>query len=136
MEKILSFIVNTKNEKLLLLHGNDTDPQFHKSFWYVVTGAVEPEDNSLIDTVRREIKEETNLDIKKVIDLDWFFEYESLGQHCIEHVFISYVENDSIILNEENYEYKWCLYNEFIKNIKWFYDKSELTKRIRKYINI
>ena len=46
MEKILSFIVNN-NKELLLLHGNNNDPQFHESFWYVITGSREIEDNDL-----------------------------------------------------------------------------------------
>ena len=46
MKKILSFIINEKNEFLLLL-GSDKDPQFNKSFWYVVTGGCENEDLNL-----------------------------------------------------------------------------------------
>lgn len=40
MNKILTFIVNEFNE-LLLLKGSPKDPQFNKSFWYVVTGGYE-----------------------------------------------------------------------------------------------
>ena len=36
MDKILTFIVNEYNE-ILLLKGSENDPQFKKSFWYVVT---------------------------------------------------------------------------------------------------
>lgn len=53
MEKILTFII--KENKLLLLKGSPRDPQFHKSFWYVVTGACEHFDKSLEDTVKREV---------------------------------------------------------------------------------
>ena len=87
MEKILTFIV--KDHKLLLLLGRDNDPQFHKSFWYVVTGGCEMEDRSLKDSVVREVREETSLDLINIIDLDWTFQYESLGETCIEHAFIS-----------------------------------------------
>lgn len=65
MEKIFTFIINEKNELLLLL-GSDKDPQFHKSFWYVVTGGCEEYDKTKEDTVIREVKEETNLDIKNI----------------------------------------------------------------------
>ena len=91
MDKIFTFVVNKEN-KLLLLQGNPNDPQFHKSFWYVVTGGKEDIDNSLEDTVRREVKEETNLDVIKTIYLNWIFEYHSLGEFCIEYVYISWVE--------------------------------------------
>lgn len=133
MEKILSFII--KDNKLLLLLGSDKDPQFHESFWYVVTGGVEKQDKNLYDTVKREIKEETNLDIKKIIDLKLTFKYKSLNKDCIEHAFVSYVDNNEIILNEENLDYKWCALDEFIEKVKWYYDKEELNELLKKYIN-
>lgn len=36
MKKICTFVINEEN-KILLLLGSDKDPQFHRSFWYVVT---------------------------------------------------------------------------------------------------
>lgn len=125
-EKILTFIVN--KDKFLLLKGSDKDPQFHKSFWYTVTGSVEKTDNSLEDAVKREVKEETNLEIKKIKKIPLVFEYESLGKNCVEHAFISYVQDGSVILNEENIDYKWCNIDEFVKLIKWYDDKKKLLK--------
>ena len=55
MDKILTFIVNEHNQ-ILLLKGNKNDPQFKKSFWYVVTGACEEYDLNREETVKREIK--------------------------------------------------------------------------------
>ncbi len=130
VEKILTFIVN--EDKFLLLKGSDKDPQFHESFWYTVTGSVEKEDNSLEDAVKREVKEETNLEISRIEKLPLIFEYESLGKKCVEHGFISYVLDDKVILNEENIDYKWCNIHEFIKLIKWYYDKDELGKILEK----
>lgn len=72
MEKILTFII--RKNKLLLLLGSDTDPQFKESFWYVITGGVENEDINLYETVKREVKEETNLNLSKIIDLNLTFE--------------------------------------------------------------
>ena len=132
MEKILTFIV--KEHKLLLLLGSDSDPQFHKSFWYTVTGGYEKEDVSLKDCVVREVKEETGLNLTNIIDLQWTFQYESLGESCIEHAFISYANEDNVQLNEENIDYKWCELNEFINLIYWHYDKKELKEKIEKYI--
>ena len=106
MEKILTFIV--KDKKLLLLLGSDQDPQYHKSFWFVVTGGCEKEDNTLEDAVKREVFEETGLGLTKIINLDWTFEYESLGKNCVEHAFVSFTDNDNVVLNEESIDYKWC----------------------------
>lgn len=132
MEKILTFIV--KDKKLLLLLGSDKDPQFHKSFWYVVTGGCEPKDVSLEDTVRREVLEETGLDLIKIINLDWVFEYESLGEHCIEHAFISFTNTEKIELNEESIDYKWCDIDEFINLIEWYGDRNELKQMLIKFM--
>ena len=132
MEKILTFII--KDKKLLLLLGSDQDPQFHKSFWYVVTGGCEKEDKSLEDTVKREVFEETGLTVTKIIDLDWTFEYESLGEQCVEHAFVSFADNDIIKLNEESIDYKWCDIEEFVKLIEWYGDKQELKERLIKFL--
>lgn len=133
MDKILTFVI--RNNKLLLLLGSDKDPQFKEFFWYVITGGVENQDKNLYDTVRREVKEETNLNLDKIIDLNLSFEYESLGKNCIEHAFISYADNSEIILNEESIDYKWCSLNEFMDLIKWYYDKNELKELLKNYIN-
>lgn len=133
IQKILTFIV--KDNKFLLLKGSDEDPQFHESFWYVVTGSVEKEDKCLEDTVRRELKEETNLDLIKISKLPLIFEYESLGKTCVEHAFISYVKEDNIILNEESIDYKWCDIDEFIKLIKWYDNKDKLYKILNENID-
>lgn len=53
MDKILTFIVNEYNE-ILLLKGSQNDPQFKKSFWYVVTGGCEKYDLDKEETVKRE----------------------------------------------------------------------------------
>lgn len=134
MNKILSFIINKNNNNLLLLKGSDKDPQFHESFWYVVTGGCEDVDNSFFDTVKREVFEETGLEVKKIIDLDWVFEYESLGQLCIEYAYISYVDSDKVILNEESIDFNWCNLDEFIDKIHWFGEKDELREKLSKYI--
>lgn len=133
VQKILTFIVH--NNKFLLLKGSDEDPQFHESFWYVVTGGVEKEDKTLEATVKREVKEETNLNVKKIENIPLVFEYESLGKNCIEYAFISYTSDDNIILNEESIDYKWCDINEFINLINWNYPKEELKKILKKLIN-
>jgi len=132
MEKVLTFIIN--DEKILLLLGSDKDPQFHESFWYTVTGAKEKEDLTLEDTVRREVKEETNLELERIINLNWVFEYESLGTKCIEYAYVSYTNDFDVLLNEESIDYKWCTLDEFIDLIKWYEDKTKLREILDKYL--
>ena len=83
MNKILTFIVNEYNE-ILLLKENPRDPQFNESFWYVVTGGYEKQDNNLENTVKREVLEETGLIVNKSKFLNLIFKYKSLGKECIE----------------------------------------------------
>ena len=127
MDKILTFIVNEYNE-ILLLKGSENDPQFKKSFWYVVTGGCEQCDLNKEESVKREVKEETGLLTNNNIYLNWILEYESLGVQCKEYVYISFVTKDNIILNEESVDYKWCKFDEFIEQINWFGDKQILEK--------
>ena len=100
-----------------------------------MTGSVEKEDKCLEDTVRRELKEETNLDLIKISKLPLIFEYESLGKTCVEHAFISYVKEDNIILNEESIDYKWCDIDKFRKLIKWYDNKDKLYKILNENID-
>ena len=129
-EKILTFIINENNE-FLLLKTSDKDSQFHESFWYVVTGSCEKEDKGIIETVKREVKEETNLDVIQSIYLNKTFTYESLGSNYIEYVYLSKVNKNKIILNEEHIDYKWCTFDEFIKSIHWFEPKDSLLKLLK-----
>ena len=127
MDKILTFIVNEYNE-ILLLKGSRNDPQFKKSFRYTVTGECEDFDLNREKTVKREVIEETGLITNQNLYLNWILEYESLGLKCDEYVYISFVNKDDIILNEENIDYKWCNFNEFIEKINWFSNKEKLKK--------
>lgn len=129
LNKILSFIVNNDN-KILLLHNNPLDPAHGGDFWYTVTGGFEDYDKTPEDVVKREIKEETDLDVKEVIYLNWILKYKDKGLNCVEYVCVSFVEDSNIILDEnENIGYEWCEIDDFVKKIRWFGD-LELLKKV------
>ena len=135
MKKILAFIKN-KDNKLLLLKGNSTDPQFHKSFWYTVTGGVENIDKTYIDTVKREVKEETNLEVDNVVYLNWVLKYASLGNECEEYVFICEDNGKmDVCLNEESIDYKWCELDLYVEKIKWYSDKCVLKELLKQALH-
>lgn len=134
MKKILTFIIN-KNNELLLLHNNPQDPIHGGDIWYTVTGGVEEYDQSLESAVKREIKEETNLDVINTKYLNINYKYISRkGIECTEFVFISLVKNGNIILNEENIGYKWLNIDDFIKEIYWYSDKEKLKEILTNYL--
>lgn len=133
MEKIFTFILNEDNE-FLLLKGNPTDPQFHRSLWYTVTGGIEKEDSTREDAVIREIYEETALTPIKIDYLNWIFKYNSLGDECTEYVYISKVKKEKIVLNFENIEYKWLSVEDYIQQIDWFGNKEDLIKVLHAYL--
>ncbi len=126
MQEKVMVIIKNKENKYLLLKGSANDPQFKESFWYVITGAVEYIDKDIYDSVKREVKEETNLEINNIKYLNWIFYYDSLGNKCKEKVFIASNINEVIILNEESIDYKWCTLEEFMNLIKWYSSKEDL----------
>lgn len=135
MDKILTFIVNEFNE-ILLLKGSENDPQFKKSFWYVVTGGCEEYDLNREETVKREVKEETGINkIKDILYLNWIFKYHSLEAVCTEYAYITFVKKEKIKLNEENIDFKWCNIKEFIEKIQWYGDKKELYNVLKEALN-
>ena len=122
LKKILSFIVNEENE-ILLLRNNPIDLKHGGDFWYTVTGGFEDYDKSREDVVIREIKEETGLEVKETLYLNWIFKYIDKNINCIEYAYISFVEKKEITLDEtENVDYVWCDLDEFVKKIRWFGD--------------
>lgn len=124
INKVLVFI--KKDNKYLLLKGSDKDPQFKESFWYTISGHVENIDMTIEDTVKREVKEETNLNIYNIKSLNLVFKYNSLNEECIEETFLVETNEEHIILNEESIDYKWCNIDEFIDMIRWYSSKEEL----------
>lgn len=127
MNKKILAIIRDENDQYLLLHNNPADPRHGGDIWYTVTGSMEDEDHNLEDAVRREVKEETGLYVVEICNLDWVFEYsDSEHMNNVEHAFLVTVNRDEVILNNENIGYKWLNMNDYINEIFWYYDKSEL----------
>jgi 8-oxo-dGTP pyrophosphatase MutT (NUDIX family) len=125
--KILSFI--SSNNKLLALFSKP-HPEHGGGGWFVVTGGVEGNE-TLDNAVKREIKEETNLDAREVFELNWGSIYEWAGEDCEESNFISFVDNGDIKLNEEHSEFRWLDLDEFVILINWGDDKKLLKKVLK-----
>jgi len=130
-KKILSFI--TDGKLFLILRNNPKDKRHGGDFWFTVTGEVEKNEDNL-SAVRREVKEETNLSINEIIPLNWGSQYNIKSNICEEHNYLSFVDNGTIILNEEHIDYKWVSITDLIRQIHWLADKSILRKVLEKGI--
>jgi 8-oxo-dGTP pyrophosphatase MutT (NUDIX family) len=126
-KKILAFIYNKKKNKFLILKTNGNEPEKHgKSHWFTTTGSVEKEE-SYEQAVKREIKEEINLDVKEIYNLKWGCRYIWQNQTHEELYFIAFVNSDKIKLDKvEVIDFKWLDINDFVKLIDWNLNKGEL----------
>lgn len=129
-KKILSFVYDGK---MFLALRRSSHPKHSGDFWFVVTGGVK-KDEEFSDAAKREIKEETNLEVSEIIDLNWGSIYHGRKKDCEEHNFIAFVKSGNIKLNEEHTEFKWLEIDKFINLIKWDDDKKFLRKVLEKAI--
>ena len=130
-QKILSFVVY--NKKFLALR-NNPHPKHGGDFWFVVTGEVE-EGEKQIDSVRREIIEETALICKEILPLNWGSIYNWRGNVYKELNFVSFVDSKKVKLNEEHLEFEWLNLDDFIKKIRWDDDKMLLKRVLKEALN-
>ncbi len=129
-KKILSFICS--EGKFLALHSKP-----HKDHgdggWFVVTGGVEGKE-TYEEAVKREVKEETNLDGGETLSLNWGSIYEWLSEVCEEINFIAFVNPGDIQLNEEHDKFEWLELDAFVERIKWGESKEVLAEVLKKAI--
>jgi len=130
-KKILAFVYDGK--KFLLLRNNPENPAHGGDYWFTVTGSVEA-DESIEDAIKREVKEETNLNVSKIFDLKWGSIYSWGGQDHSENNLLVFVKKEKIILSEEHVDFEWLSLDNFIKKIKWDLNKEELKKVLEKAI--
>ena len=115
-KKVLAFIYNEKKRKFLILKTGDSNEELHgPSEWYTVTGSVE-KGESHENAVKREVKEETNLEVKEVYPLQWGCIYEWQGEEHEELYFIAFADSENVKLdNIEVINYKWLDLDEFVE---------------------
>jgi len=128
-KKILAFVCDGK--KLLLLRNNSQDPAHGGDYWFTVTGSVESTE-SVEDAVKREVKEETNLDVSEIFDLKWGSVYSWGEEDHSENNFLAFVKKEKVTLNEEYVDSEWLNLDDFIKKINWDLNKEELRKVLQK----
>lgn len=116
MKKVVNAIILGLDKKTVLLIKRKSDDSIHASKWAFPGGRVEEkesEDQALI----REIKEEVNLDIEKIIKKIGSYEYSGKNKEKISGE--SYLVNSSnlkVIINKKEVEdFKWATVEEIKK---------------------
>lgn len=119
MSKIVpvSVAIIHKDNKFLLTErkGNDPDDEPFGRVWHFPGGAVEFGEE-VTNALRREIKEELNLDINIEQQIPHIFSAIRPHWHglLIPHI-CSIVGQENIMLDEESYQYGWFTYEEIQK---------------------
>lgn len=116
--KIMAIIYSDKRNFLILR----TNPKWLKvDIWFVVTGSVE-KNESEEKAIRREVKEETGLEILEIKKTDYLGEYEwpkNSGKMHKERAFLIKVKEAIPKLSGEHTEFRWLSKEKFIEQIDW-----------------
>ena len=117
--KLMTSMIIKKNDKILLLkRAND---QTKAGMWNLPGGGVEEKEN-YEEAIKREVKEETNLDI---VELKFFKSFIEEQENYIARPIIFYGSTKGEIkLDFENSEFGWFTKEE-IKNLKIIYNQKE-----------
>lgn len=129
MDSVGILIISKKTDRFLLLHRVEKPV-----VWSILTGTMDIDGETPIETIKREIEEEINInhnsiqDIKKVGSIK--------NDKGTFHVFVGFVEDEFTpnLKLDENDDFKWCDENNLPKPIhkKW----SETYGLIKNYLSI
>ena len=117
-------------------------------FWQPVSGGIETEDKSIIDSAYRELKEETNISKNEIITVFENVHYFEMNKHYLtgapipirkEYVFGFEVKpNFEINLGKNIYQEHsgacWVCFEEALKLLKWENNKDSF-KKLNKLLN-
>ena len=117
-------IYNIKTKKVLVLQRNDGN-----NVWEIPGGKRENNED-IVDALKREVKEETDLTINeyKLVYVTPIFENHPVLKPFLNIGYLCFVENSDVIISDEHIDYKWvdvedlsnCLdkdiYNDLLTN--------------------
>jgi 8-oxo-dGTP pyrophosphatase MutT (NUDIX family) len=122
------------NHQYLMLKRSDKNT-FLPNIWQMVTGTVE-ENEKVVNTIIRELKEETGLDASEIIvipRINTFFMHTN-DEICLCPVFLVFVKDKTIKLSDEHSKFKWVNYTKAKKLIYWI-DQIDSLDLIESIIN-
>ena len=100
--KYISAIVTNQFGEILFLRRNQND-EFEPGKWGLSGGKIE-EGETPIECCRREVKEETMLDVDRFREVG----YEETDNACIWYFFCPLSEYQEVVIDEEHENYLWC----------------------------
>ena len=114
-------------------------------FWQGISGGVE-DNESLVETVKREVFEETGICVNDiyqlstvssipVVDVMGEFFWGNDVYVVPEYSFGVPLENYDIHLSSEHREYKWCLFDEAYEKLKFDSNKTALWELNQRLLN-
>ena len=115
------------------------------NFWQGLSGGVE-DNETLIETVKRETLEETGIKIDNmyqlssissipVVDITKESSWDNDVYVVPEYSFGVPLENHDIHLSSEHKEYKWCLFDEAYEKLKFDSNKTALWELNQRLLN-
>jgi len=122
---VKSFIVNQEN-KVLVVKREKNDTHMPEE-WEIPGGRIENEE-TLLEGVKRETKEETNLDIEVLEQLNTQEFTRQDGERIKMVIFLCKPLTESVVLSEEHTEFDWIELDEVIKLNDFFKEEVEIYK--------
>ena len=112
---VKAFLKN-KEGKILLLKRSQEKYKGTKGTWDIVGGRIDP-GSKLIDNLKREIKEETQLEINSEPQLIYAQDIiPNEEKHVVRLSYIANVDGEPVLDTSENVEYKWLTIDELKKH--------------------
>lgn len=104
-------LVINKDGKILGLRRSETHP--HKPFQWDLPGGLVEEGEDLIEAIKREIKEETDLDVEDVSLLHAIAGKSSGGDYIITIAYRAFSKSDEVKISWEHDQFEWLSAEEF-----------------------
>ncbi len=107
----VKILLKNKDGKFLLARRSEQKYKDVKGMWDIIGGRIDP-GSPLIDNLKREIKEEINLDFTGTARLVAAQDILRVpGKHVVRLTYVGRIEGEPV-LSDENTEYKWLSESE------------------------
>jgi ADP-ribose pyrophosphatase YjhB (NUDIX family) len=127
----VKILLKNKEGKYLLIRRNLKKYPEIKGEWDIVGGRIE-EGKSLFENLKREVKEEINLDLKEEPKLIVAQDILRVpGKHIVRLTHLGYIEGEPKLDMDENIDYRWMSINEIkqVGNLDYYF-KEVLNKNL------